>query len=110
MSRFRSNLPQLNGGLFLTDAGIETDLIFNKGIDILEFAAHTLLRCNASRQSHAKLDACEVLDDGSPREPGQQYRELSERMPWINIFVGCCGTDLRHVTSIARALQEEKVA
>ncbi len=64
-----------------------------------------LLRCNASRQSHEELDACEVLDDGDPAELGQQYRELTERMPWINIFGGCCGTDLRHVSSIARAIQ-----
>ena len=43
MSRYRSNLPQLAGGLFLSDGGIETDLIFNHGIEIPEFAAHTLL-------------------------------------------------------------------
>ena len=43
MPRYRENLPQLGGDLFLTDAGIETDLIFNRGIEIREFAAHTLL-------------------------------------------------------------------
>lgn len=43
MSRFRSALPQLGGDLFLTDAGLETDLIFNRNIPIREFAAHTLL-------------------------------------------------------------------
>jgi homocysteine S-methyltransferase len=43
MSVYRNALPQLNGGLFLTDAGLETDLIFNRGIEIREFAAHTLL-------------------------------------------------------------------
>jgi hypothetical protein len=31
MSKYRANLPQLSGGLFLADAGIETDLIFNFG-------------------------------------------------------------------------------
>src|SRR5690606_12664598 len=31
------------GSLFLTDAGLETDLIFNHGVEIREFAAHTLL-------------------------------------------------------------------
>ena len=40
---YRHALPQLSGDIFLTDAGLETDLIFNKGIDIPEFAAHTLL-------------------------------------------------------------------
>lgn len=43
MSRFRSGLPQLGGDLFLTDAGLETDLIFNRGVPVPEFAAHTLL-------------------------------------------------------------------
>ena len=43
MSMYRNELPQLSGDLFLTDAGLETDLIFNHGIDIREFASHTLL-------------------------------------------------------------------
>jgi homocysteine S-methyltransferase len=43
MTRYRNALPQLDGGLFLTDAGLETDLIFNHGIEIRAFAAHTLL-------------------------------------------------------------------
>lgn len=43
MNLYRHALPQLDGDLFLTDAGLETDLIFNRGIEIREFAAHTLL-------------------------------------------------------------------
>ena len=43
MSKYRNELPQLAGGLFLNDAGLETDIIFNKGVEIREFAAHTLL-------------------------------------------------------------------
>ena len=62
------------------------------------------LRCNASRLSHAELDECEVLDDGNPVELGQQYAEFKERMPWLNVFGGCCGSDLRHVTEIADAV------
>lgn len=65
------------------------------------------MRCNASRQSHAELDACEVLDDGNPTELGSQYREVAQRMPWINIFGGCCGTDLRHVTQIAESVSDQ---
>lgn len=49
MTRFRNALPQLAGDLFLTDAGLETDLIFNHGIEIREFAAHTLLPDSAGR-------------------------------------------------------------
>ena len=51
MALYRSGLPQLDGGLYLTDAGIETDLIFNKGIEIREFAAHTLLTEPEGRQA-----------------------------------------------------------
>jgi homocysteine S-methyltransferase len=43
MAQYRDALPQLDGSLYLTDAGLETDLIFNHGIEIREFAAHTLL-------------------------------------------------------------------
>jgi S-methylmethionine-dependent homocysteine/selenocysteine methylase len=62
------------------------------------------LRCNASRKSHAELDACDTLDDGDPTELGQQYRSLVAAMPWVNVLGGCCGSDLRHVTEIARAV------
>ena len=44
MPRFRSRLPQIDGGLFLTDGGIETDLIFNDGLELPHFAAFHLLR------------------------------------------------------------------
>lgn len=43
MTFYRNHLPQMDGELFLTDAGMETDIIFIHGIDIREFAAHTLL-------------------------------------------------------------------
>ena len=62
------------------------------------------LRCNASRCSHAELDSCEELDDGDPEELAVQYLHLKARMPWLNVLGGCCGTDLRHVTSIAQAV------
>ncbi len=62
------------------------------------------LRCNASRQSHAELDACKELDDGNPIEFGQQYKEIVARMPWLNVFGGCCGSDIRHVREIAKSL------
>ena len=43
--RYRGqSLPQLGGGLFMTDGGIETTLIFHEGLDLPEFAAVDLLR------------------------------------------------------------------
>ena len=62
------------------------------------------IRCNASRKSHAELDESETLDDGDPVELGGQYKAIKAKMPWLNVFGGCCGSDLRHVTQIARAL------
>ena len=63
------------------------------------------LRANASRKSHAELDAATELDAGNPHELAQQYRALADRMPWLNVFGGCCGSDLRHVAEIAGALK-----
>jgi S-methylmethionine-dependent homocysteine/selenocysteine methylase len=62
------------------------------------------VRANASRRSHAELDAAPELDAGNPCELASQYRALADRMPWLNVFGGCCGTDLRHLTEIARAV------
>ncbi len=62
------------------------------------------VRANASRKSHAELNESPTLDAGDPQELASQYRQLADRMPWLNVFGGCCGSDLRHVTAIARAL------
>lgn len=60
------------------------------------------IRANASRCSHAELDEAEVLDDGDPQELARQYADLRHAMPWLNVFGGCCGSDLRHVAEIGR--------
>lgn len=44
MAKYRQHLPQLDGGLFLTDGGIETTLIFHEGLDLPCFAAFDLLK------------------------------------------------------------------
>ena len=62
------------------------------------------LRCNASRLSHEELNECEVLDDGDPVELANQYKAITTTMPWLNVFGGCCGSDLRHVARIAKAI------
>ena len=49
MAGFRDGLPQLAGSLFLTDSGLETDLVFNVGRDLPEFAAFPLLDDDAGR-------------------------------------------------------------
>jgi S-methylmethionine-dependent homocysteine/selenocysteine methylase len=40
----RARLPQLDGGLFITDGGIETTLIFHHGLNLPAFAAFDLLK------------------------------------------------------------------
>ena len=67
------------------------------------------LRCNASRQSHAELDACDVLDDGNPGELGSLYREMMDKLPCLNILGGCCGTDIRHVREVVETVVFELV-
>ena len=44
MSTSKNTLPQMNGGLFLTDGGIETTLIYQDGFDLPFFAAFHLFR------------------------------------------------------------------
>jgi S-methylmethionine-dependent homocysteine/selenocysteine methylase len=61
------------------------------------------LRANASRQSHAELDNAADLDSGNPTELGANYADLLRRLPHINVLGGCCGTDHRHIDSIAQA-------
>jgi len=61
------------------------------------------LRVNASRKSHAELNAANSLDEGDPQELGAEFRQLSERLPSLAVLGGCCGTDQRHVAAIARA-------
>ncbi len=47
MSLPKSQLPQRGGGLFLTDGGIETTLIFHEGFELPYFAAFDLLKSEA---------------------------------------------------------------
>jgi S-methylmethionine-dependent homocysteine/selenocysteine methylase len=54
MSKYRDNLPQLNGGMFLTDGGIETTLIFHYGLELPYFAAFHLLKDKAGTEALLK--------------------------------------------------------
>ena len=49
--RYRDQLPQLDGRLFMTDGGLETTLIFHDGFDLPEFAAVDLLRSEAGTEA-----------------------------------------------------------
>jgi len=62
------------------------------------------LRANASRRSHAELDAATELDAGNPSELGADYARLKAAWPSLNVIGGCCGTDHRHVAAMSAAL------
>lgn len=61
------------------------------------------IRANASTKSHAELDEAEELDGGDPDDLARRYLEIGERLPHLTVLGGCCGTDHRHVASIAGA-------
>lgn len=65
MSNYRSKLPQLSGKPCITDAGLETDLCFNHGIDLPEFASYVLLRTQQGYETLYKYF--------------QEYAELAQR-------------------------------
>lgn len=44
MAKYRNKLPQLGDGLYITDGGIETTLIFHEGLELPDFAAFHLLK------------------------------------------------------------------
>jgi homocysteine S-methyltransferase len=50
MTKYRHDLPQRHGGIFLTDGGMETTLIFHEGIDLPHFAAFVLLDSQEGRE------------------------------------------------------------
>jgi S-methylmethionine-dependent homocysteine/selenocysteine methylase len=64
------------------------------------------LRANASSKSHAALNEAADLDRGNPDELAAAYRGLSDRLPGLRVFGGCCGTDHHHLAAIATAIRE----
>lgn len=52
MGIYRQDLPQLKDQMFITDGGMETEMVFHRQIDLPEFAAYDLLR---SEQGYATL-------------------------------------------------------
>jgi S-methylmethionine-dependent homocysteine/selenocysteine methylase len=62
MAKYRSHLPQHSGGIFLTDSGLETTLIFHQQMELPYFAAFDLLRTQSGKdvlrkyfQEHAMI-------------------------------------------------------
>jgi homocysteine S-methyltransferase len=51
MAKYRTALPQLGEGIFVSYTGMETDLIFNRGIDLPGFASYPLLETEEGRET-----------------------------------------------------------
>ncbi len=68
------------------------------------------IRANASTKSHAELDESEVLDDGDPRDLANGYLAIRQRLPHLSVIGGCCGTDHRHIRSVADAWFSDPVS
>jgi methionine synthase I (cobalamin-dependent) len=43
-------------------------------------------------------------DEGDPVDLGRRCAALVSALPNLNVFGGCCGTDHRHVSAIATAV------
>ena len=54
VTKYRYDLPQRRGGIFLTDGGMETTLIFHEGVELPHFAAFVLLDSADGRQKLKK--------------------------------------------------------
>ncbi len=61
------------------------------------------LRANASRLSHAELDAATELDRGDIAELADLYADVRSTLE-LRVVGGCCGTDHEHVEAMATTL------
>ena len=57
MTKYRTRLPQLDGGTSLTDGGLETTLTFHNGLDLPCFAAFDLLKDDTGRGTLANTSS-----------------------------------------------------
>jgi len=67
--------------------------------------AHPRLKgvvANASSCSHAELDEADELDEGDPQQLGREIAEVMRQNPSVQVFGGCCGTDMRHMKAMAQ--------
>mgnify|MGYP003700638789 CR=1 FL=1 len=61
MASARASLPQQDGGTFIVHTGLETDLIFNHGVDLPGFASFPLLD-NEPGRAHLRRACGEIVE------------------------------------------------
>lgn len=62
------------------------------------------IKPNASSKSHEELNDSQQIDHGDPEDLARRCAELRRRLPRLNVFGGCCGTQVRHFEKMAVAL------
>ncbi|MBB5867424.1 homocysteine S-methyltransferase [Allocatelliglobosispora scoriae] len=70
------------------------------GLDASATRMIAALRPNASRLTHAELDAAEELDEGDIPDLRVTLDSIRRDLPALRIVGGCCGTDARHVAAL----------
>lgn len=68
------------------------------------------IRANASHKSHAELDQAQELDPGDKEELANWYHTLSQQLPNLIVYGGCCGTDITHIEAICNKVLAVKSA
>jgi homocysteine S-methyltransferase len=111
MAKYRHKLPQLRGGLFLSDGGLETSLIYHEGLELPYFAAFPLLRSEEGRAALARYFRS-FLDVATKRHLGFILDTATWRAnpDWaVKLGVGPAELDAinRDAVSFAIALREE---
>lgn len=66
------------------------------------------LRPNAAKLDKTALCRLGHLEEGNPRELGQEMGALAERFPHLDIWGGCCGTWEVHLDEIARNVRSSR--
>jgi hypothetical protein len=92
--KYRNRLPQLSGGLFLTDGGIETTLIFHDGLELPYFAAFHLLRGRNGREALVRISSAT-----SPSQRRTARASSSRARPGARAQIGATSSDTRPTTS-----------
>lgn len=99
MSKYRLELPQLGDEVFLHYTGMETDLIFNRGMELPGFASYPMLESDSGREVLRKyclrfMDVAKQAGAGAildsvtwvaNRDRGQQIGYDAERLRELNI-------------------------
>src|SRR5882724_3802825 len=99
MPKYRDHLPQLDGGIFLTDGGLETTLIFHDKLELPYFAAFRLLKDGAGSEALRKYYCrCATISCTLARLDLDSFWKVRLGAP-ILIGVKSSGIRTRHLTT-----------